>query len=208
MSYLAGRVRKPLDYVRHYISEFRNFLENGDMIIVEPSREIYAVHLQTTPVVLVEKVVNCVDRFNSPLPKLTQTTGNSVVDKQVTELDVRNDELAWFKVFCKDPGFVARIKQANDTIYDDKQGSRRISYANTMYYKKKGEWAALPDIWLIGARNPPSFEITSTNMNEDLNYVRIGFIGYKWKLQKVTPDIKADDPRIIMTVRTGVDQTV
>jgi hypothetical protein len=189
------------------MSTFKNFLENGDMIIVEPSREIYAVHLQAVPVVLVEKTVNCVNRFSSPLPKLTATT-SAVVEKQITELDVRNDELAWFKAFCKDPGFTAKIKQANDALFDDKSGSRRITYANTMYYKMKGEWAALPDLWLIGARNPPTVEVQSTNMNEDQHYVRMGFIGYKWKLQKVTLDVKADDPRIIMTIRTGVDQTV
>ena len=207
MSAEVGRIRKPIDYVRHYVSEFRNVLESGDMILVEPSQKLYAIHPQYAPVPLVEKLVNCVDRWASPLPKLL-ITGASKVDKSITELDVRQNQLAYFKVYCADPGFQAKIAQPQTAfLWDDRTEARRLSYANSIYNKLKGEFGMLPDLWLISNSNPPLAEITSTNMNEDLSYCRLGFIGFRYQLLPVAEDIAYDDPRIIMTIRTGVEQT-
>jgi len=203
----VGRIRKPIEYVRHYVSEFRNVLESGDIILVEPSQKLYAIHPQYSPIPLVEKLVNCVDRFSSPLPKLTATSA-SKVEKAITELDVRQNQLAYFKVYCYDPGFQAKIAQPQTAfLWDDRQGARRLSYANSMMNKLRKEFAMLPDIWIISNQNPLLAEVTSTNMFEDQNYARLGFVGFRYQLIPVTEEVGYDDPRIIMTIRTGVEQT-
>ena len=205
----GSRIRKPVDYIRHYNPENRALLESGDLLLVEPRADFgfYLVRNNSMPELLPEKSINIATRWTTPIPKLTSTASPSPVDALIRALDVGRMELAHYRLACLDSGFQCQIAQPTAAYrFTDKVGARRISYGNSMFHLMRRDFGALAEIFVFQDNTPIQIVATSTNMNEDSYWARIVALGYKYHLTRVRPPDPDNEPRVVMTIRIGEKQ--
>lgn len=209
MTPLGVRVRKPMDYVRHYTNIPRAILESGDLILVEPRREwgYYIVRLDSMPELLPSKTQNIADRWDTSIPVLTHTASPSPIEAELDTLNMGRMELAHYRLVVLDPGVQVQILQPAATKrFDDKSGARRLSYGNTAWHYLRGEYGLLPEVWCFQDNTPITASATSTNMDAASYWARILAIGYKYHLQRVRPPEPENEPRTVLTIRIGERQ--
>jgi len=190
----------------------RNPLESGDLILIEPRNEYgyYFIDPRFAPRVLVDKTVNIATRFTTPIPALTSagaTSGNGI-DHECTEVDVGDLELAFYKMIVIDPDIQVQVWQpAASMIFNDKAGGRRLAQNNTLYHAERGDWAAVPEIWVFQDDTPVKLTATSTNMNSDTYWARVRFLGYKFKLFQPRIAKNVDYAQTVQTINVGARQS-
>jgi hypothetical protein len=206
---LGTRIRKPIDYVRHYHPDVRAILESGDLILVLPELDFgfYLVKPDSMPEYLPEKTVNLATRWGTPIPKLTSAGSPSPIDVLVKAFDVGRQEIGHYRIAIFDPGVNVQFAQpAAKYRFNDKAGARRINYSNTMYHMVRHEWGAVIEAWLFQDNTPFQFTVTSSQMNEDTFWARVIGIGYKYQLLRVKPPDPTNEPRVVITVNVGEKQ--
>ena len=69
----GGRVRKPIDYVRHYMPDMRATLESGDLIMVTDQNggiTFYIIDPRTKPIYMPKRSILMASKWSSPMPIL------------------------------------------------------------------------------------------------------------------------------------------
>ena len=206
---LGTRIRKPIDYVRHYYPDLRAILESGDLIMVLPETDFgfYLVRPDSMPEILPEKSVNLATRFTTSIPRNTSSGSPSSIDVLVKAFDVGRQEIAHYRIAILDPGINVQFAQpAAKYRYNDKAGARRLNFSNTTYHAVRHEWGAVVEAWLFQDSTPFQFTVTSSQMNEDTFWARIMAVGYKYQLLRVQPKDTTNEPRVVMTINVGEKQ--
>ena len=203
---IGTRIRKPKNYVRYYQHDYENVLENGDMILIEPSRKVYVINPQYPPEPIPEVTVNIVDKWTSSLAAHTAANPSSA-EKLIRELDVNDRELVLYSAYIAEPGFTVQFAQPQtDFKFSNKAGTKRFSWGNNTLRFVAGEHAFIPIFWVLSNNTPVYAKVYSTNMNKIQYFCRIKFNGFKFKLLPAPDGVNPDDPRIVLTVNTGVQQ--
>jgi hypothetical protein len=191
---------------------FRNPLESGDLILIEPRNEYgyYFIDPRFSPRILVDKTINIATRFTTPIPALTSAgavTGNGI-DHVCTEVDVGDLEIAFYKMIVVDPDIQVQVYQPSASqIFNDKAGGRRLAQNNTLYHAVKGDWGAVPEIWVFQDDTPITVVATSTNMDATTYWARIRFLGFKFKLFQPRIAKNVDYAQTIITINVGARQS-
>lgn len=206
---LGTRIRKPIDYVRHYYPELRATLESGDLIMVLPESDFgfYLVKPDSMPEILSAKTANLATRFTTPIPRNTSSGSPSSIDVLLKAFDVGRQEVAQYKILVLDPGVNVQFAQpAAKYRFNDKAGARRLNFGNTTYHAVRKEWGAVAEYWTFQDNTPAQFTVTSSQMNEDTYWARILVIGYKYQLVRVQPPDPSNEPRTIISINVGEKQ--
>jgi hypothetical protein len=206
---LGSRIRKPIDYVRHYTPQLRAILESGDLILVVPELDFgfYLVKPDSMPEFLPDETFNLATRFTTPIPRNNSTGSPSSLDVLVKNYDVGRQEIAHYRIEVFDPGINVTFAQpAAKYRFNDKRGARKINFQNSMYYAARQEWGAVIEAWLFQDNTPFQFTVTSSQMNEDTFWARVNVTGYKYQVLRVRPPDPTNEPRVVITVNVGEKQ--
>jgi hypothetical protein len=147
---VGTRIRKSVEYVRHYYPDLRATLESGDLLLVVPASDFgyYIVRPDTQPERLMDKTYNLAVPFTTTIPKFAAQGGASQNNLLVTSFDVDRGEIAHYRLTVFDHGINVQLQQPGGlSRFTDKSGTRRLNSANTLYYYNVGEWGGIAEFW-------------------------------------------------------------
>lgn len=203
---LNSRVKKSIDYVKHYRPDIRCPLEGGDIIMIEPEASFGAFEIRTDQMpslVAYQKLSLIAPNFATGLSNLSTSPGTVLT--QMTSLDLPIDQIALYKIVPEDFGYTIQFNQPNAiTRFANKLGSWNMSGADMMNGFKYP--ALIPELVVFEDRTPITMRATSTDPNPPANfYVRVGVYGYQLLVKKMRQEdfIRKGDPRIVMTLWVG-----
>ena len=176
----GGRARKQPDYIRHYRNKLGAVLEAGDLILIEPFESFgyYIIREEDIPEVMPLKYYNISASFTDTLTAMPRTGSPPPKEVLIKALDVGRNQLGLWKIMCADPGFQMTIQQpAAASRFVDKAGARKLTWGNTTYHYMKGEYSMIPEVATFEDLTPLGAVATSTEINYDTHWVRIGSIG-------------------------------
>lgn len=170
-----------------YNREFGAILSPGDIIRIEPFKTFgyKQVRQVLQPSLMPGETFNVATKFTTSLAVLPTSGSASPISITTNKLDVNNDEIGIWKILCLDPGFECDIAQPQENkLFADRE-SRRLSYGNTMYHFKRGEWGAVPEIFTVSNKTPIKITAYSTDMDDVSYNVRIRAMGMKYSIEDV-----------------------
>lgn len=203
----GGRIKKGLEYVRHYQPDIRSVLEAGDLILITDQggrSEYYMVDLTRKPIYMPQRKKFIGSKWNTPLTKLTggaQPSNNRI---DIEEMDVGLSEIGLWKIYVTTPGVMIDIEQPNNTpIFTTGTDAVRITFGNSGYRAMRNMWGSVPELITFEEKTPVNVNAFSTSMNEDVYTAYVGFEGYRYRLVKVEVPNPAEEPRTVMTLQIG-----
>jgi hypothetical protein len=208
-STVGTRIRKSVEYVRHYYPDMRATLESGDLLLVVPASDFgyYIVRPDTQPEILVDKTYNLAVPFTTSVPAFLAQGGASQNNLLVTNFDVDRGEIAHYKISVFDHGINVQVQQPGGlSRFTDKSGTRRLNSANTSYYNFVGEWGAMTEYWTFQDNTPVTLTVSSASMDGATYWARVKVVGYKYQLIKVRPKNPRAEPRVVLTADVGQRQ--
>jgi len=208
-STVGTRIRKSVEYVRHYYPSLRATLESGDLILVVPASDFgyYIVRPDTQPEILVDKTYNLAVPFTTTIPSFKAQGGASQNNLLVTNFDVDRGEIAHYRLAVFDHAINVQVQQPGGlSRFTDKSGTRRLNSANTLYYNFAGEWGGMTEFFLFQDNTPVTLTVSSASMNEDTYWARVKVQGFKYQLIKVKPKNPRAEPRVVLTIDVGQRQ--
>jgi hypothetical protein len=204
----GGRVRKPIDYVRHYMPDMRASLESGDLIMVTDQNggiTFYIIDPRTKPVYMPKRSILMATKWTSPMPVLIGNVVPTAAQFEVTEMGMSYGELGIWKVYADNGGFQFTIDQPSfsNPVFTDGTRSIWMDYENTGSHAKKKEWSRVPEIVTFEQETPVFINAIPSNMNMTSFFGSIAYEGYRYKLIKTLVPDAADEPRVVLTVQLG-----
>jgi hypothetical protein len=204
----GGRVRKPIDYVRHYMPDFRADLESGDLIMItDPNRDVkfYMVDPTSKPLYMPERTIVVSTKWATPIPVLVGNVAPTTAQFEITDMASASYEIGVWKVYAKSGGFRFTIDQPalQNPIFTDGTHTVWMDYGNTGANVVKKEWGAVPEVVTFENELPVFLNVASMNMNSTNHMGYIGFRGYRYKLVKVKVPDPSDEPRVVKTIQLG-----
>jgi hypothetical protein len=207
-SLLNARVKKAIDYGRHYRPDVRCPVEPGDIILVEPEAAFGAYQIRTDQmpsVVTYQKLSLLAPNFSQSLGPLAASPGN--ITTMMTQLDLNIGEIGLYKIVPEDWGYVLQFNQPTAIVrFTSKLGAWNMAGAD-LHPQNKVEYPALiPELAVFEDRTPITIKAISTDPNNLNNfYVRVGVYGYQLPIRKMPKEstISRGDPRIVMNVWVG-----
>jgi hypothetical protein len=149
---VGTRIRKSVEYVRHYYPLLRATLESGDLLLVVPASDFgyYIVRPDTMPEILSDKTFNLAVPYTSSIAAFTNTAGSTQNANLVTNFDVDRGEIAMYKLEVFDPGIYIQLQQPGGlSRFTDKAGTRKLYQQNTHYYGVTGQWGGVTEFWTL-----------------------------------------------------------
>jgi len=206
---VGTRIRKSVEYIRHYMHVLRATLESGDLLLVVPGSDFgyYIVRPDTVPEVLMDKTYNLAVPFTTKIPKFSATTGASQNNLLVTNFDVDRGEIAFYKLSVFDAGINITVQQPGGlSRFTDKAGTRRLRFQNTQYYLSTHDYGGCAEFYTFQDNTPVTLTVSSEQCNEDTFWARVKVVGYKYQLIKVRPKNPKAEPRVVITIDVGQRQ--
>lgn len=206
---VGTRVRKSVEYVRHYYPLLRATLESGDLILVVPASDFgyYIVRPDTMPEVLPAKTYNLAVPFTTSIAAFTATGGSTQNANLITNFDVDRGELAFYKLSVFDPGVYITVQQPGGlSRFTDKVGTRKLYNSNTEYYAHTGQYGGLTEFWTFQDNTPITLTVASCQLNEATYWARVKVEGFKYQMIKVKPKNVKAEPRVVITCDVGQRQ--
>lgn len=204
----GGRVRKGIDYVRHYMPDMRCTLESGDLIMVTDQNggvTFYIVDPRTKPIYMPKRNVMMATKWGSAMPVLAGNVTPTAAQFELTETGMAYGELGLWKVYADSGGFQFTIDQPSfsNPIFTDGTRSIWMDYENTGSHAKKKDWGRVPEVATFEQETPIFINAIPTNMNQTSFFGSIAYEGYRYKLIKTLVPDASDEPRVVLTVQLG-----
>lgn len=206
---VGTRVRKSVEYIRHYHPQYRATLESGDLILVVPASDFgyFIVRPDTVPEILPAKTYNLAVPFQTSIAAYTATGGSNQNSFLVTNFDLNRGEIAQYRMTVYDHGVNVTVQQPGGlSRFTDKVGTRRLYSQNTEYYSQSGVWGAITELWTFQDNTPVTLTVSSNQLNEATYWARVKVEGFKYQLIKVKPKNRRAEPRVVMTIDVGQRQ--
>lgn len=206
---LNSRVKKAIDYNRHYRADMRCPLEPGDIVMVEPADKfgVYEVRTDLTPSVVSVQKLSLPASYTESIGALTANPGS--ISEELEELNLNLDEIGIYKIFPEDFGYKIEINQPTAiTRFANKTGSWNIAGADMKALWDNHYNALIPEVMVFEDRTPITVKAISTDPNETANtWVRVNVSGFQIPVRKLTDvAIQRSDPRIVANIWVGTPQ--
>lgn len=206
---LNSRVKKAIDYSRHYRPDIRCPVEPGDIIMVEPEASFGAYEIRTEQMpstITYQKLSLLAPNFSQSLGPLAAAPGT--ITTQMTNLDLDIEQIGIYKIVPEDFGYILRFNQPTSIVrFSSKLGAWNMSGADINPSNHKISPALIPEMMVFEDRTPITMTAISTDPNTTNNYyVRAGVYGFQLPIRKMPrgSTISRGDPRIVMNMWVGV----
>jgi|SRR5215510_1236656 len=204
----GGRVRKPIDYVRHYMPDMRASLESGDLIMVTDQNggvTFYIIDPRTKPIYMPKRNLMMATKWNTPMPVLVGNVIPTAAQFELTEMAMSYGEIGIWKVYADTGGFQFTIDQPSfsNPVFTDGTRAIWMDYENTGANAKAADWGRVPELTTFEQETPVFINAIPTNMNNTSFSVSIAYEGYRYKLIKTLVPDASDEPRVVLTVQLG-----
>lgn len=205
---LGGRIRKPIDYVRHYMPDMRCTLESGDLIMVTDQNggvTFYIVDPRTKPIYMPKRNVMMATKWASPMPVLAGNVVPTAAQFELNEMNMGYGEIAIWKIYADTGGFQFTVDQPSfsNPVFTDGTRSIWMDYENTGANAHNGDWSRVPEIATFEQETPIFINAIPSNMNQTSFFASIAYEGYRYKLIKTLVPDASDEPRVVLTVQLG-----
>jgi hypothetical protein len=187
---LNSKVKKAIDYSRHYRPDIRCPVEPGDVIMIEPEASFGAYEIRTEQMpqtITYQKLSLLAPNFAESLGPLAAAPGTKTT--QMTQLDLDINQ----------PTSIVR--------FSSKLGAWNMAGADINPSHKSVPPALIPEMMVFEDRTPITMTAISTDPNTANNYyVRAGVYGFQLPIRKLPKGstISRGDPRIVMNMWVGV----
>lgn len=206
---LNSKVKKAIDYGRHYRPDVRCPVEPGDVILIEPEASFGAYEIRTEQMpstVTYQKLSLLAPNFSQSLGPLAAAPG--IITTQMTQLDLDIEQIAFYKIVPEDFGYILRFNQPTSIVrFSSKLGAWNMAGADLNPHGEKIYPALVPEMMVFEDRTPITMTAISTDPNTTNNYyVRVGVYGFQLPIRKLPrgTTITRGDPRIVMNMWVGV----
>lgn len=204
---VGGRIKKGIEYVRHYQPDIRSVLEAADLILITDQAghsEYYMVDPTRKPIYMPQRKKFIGSKWGTALAKLVGGSNPSNNRIDIEEMDVGLSEIGFWKIYVGTPGVMIDIEQPSNTpVFTTGTDPVRVTYGNSAVRAIRGMWGSVPELMTFEEKTPVTVNAFSTNMNEDLLSAYVAFEGYRYRLMKVEVPMPAEEPRTVMTLQIG-----
>lgn len=172
-----------------YNQQMRVIFSPGDLIRPEPF-SAFGGYLRVKKTVqasmLPFRTENIAIKWSAKLTKMDMSGTQSELPKNTESFNLNQGELGHWKILVLSTGNEIEVGQPNENkLFTDKETVRRLTWANTTYNFKIGNYSQVPELFTFEDRTPIKFKAFSTDPDRDSYDVIIGAYGFKYAVDKV-----------------------